>query len=714
MPALVVSRHVSLAALGDAYLCGHAFRGPRDLIAAADRAHLDAFRDPRDPAGYLAELPADARATVAARLATWQRQGLLVASHADEDAALAREFGSHVESVRDAIRKNQMRARHDPRVRQRLAPTPAVGAPRDAWSVVYLGLCLVLPSADLLPELAAAHACEVRAVGTFPQDLALIDEEQPAFVVVGDLPRIGLGYRDARPVRYVEAVRELVAAIRARTTATILVRNLPGPTLSLAGLADRGADSHVNRVRAINLGIAALADELPDVHVVDIDQVLALAGRSGLVDDQVVLSHHLASLTWLAERAARDPVPGTRLDAGALLREVGVPRERLEAEHLLAGEDLRVMRALRGVGRRKVIVVDLDDTLWPGVLAETGAPFPPALPVDVHPHHLYLGLHEALLALRDRGILLACVSKNDEAVVRELWRYPPGVDRAHALHLDDFVTHRINWDDKVDNLLSIADELGLAVDSFAFIDDNPHERARVAARLPGVLVLGDNPFAVRWALLTDPAFEVPHVTDEARRRSDLVRGQLARERERVIAADPHAFTASLELYCELRRETDDRHLARIVELVHRTTQLNTTGEQPSRAELAAGTLYTLAARDRFADYGLVGAVFADGATIRQVVLSCRVIGLGLEHLLVRAAAADLARTTGAAAIAGRLIATPRNLPARQLFAACGFAPDPADATRWTLPAAAVAADDHRTGASGAAGLPYVVIRSGFA
>lgn len=702
---LVVSRHVSLVQLADdVFLCGHAFRGPRDLIDAGSRAHLEAFREPRDAEAYVASQPADHRDVVSAKLAVWLRQGLLVDATGDEDAQLQREFGSHVEIVRDGVRRTQMRARHDPRVRGRITPAAIVPAAIDAWKVVYLGLCLVLPSADVLAELAAEHGCDVHAIGTFPADLALIDEEKPDFVVVGDLPRLGLGYRDAQPVQYVDAVRQLVSEIRQRTTAPILVRNLPGPTCSLGGLADRGADSHVNRVRAINIGIAALVDEIADVHVVDIDQALALAGRSGLVDDMVVLSHHLGSLTWLAERAARDPVPGSAYDASELLRSIDVPRERLEAEYLLAGEDLRVMLAVRGVGRRKVIVVDLDEILWPGVLAETGAPFPPNLPVDVHPHHLYLGLHEALLALRDRGILLACVSKNDEAVVRELWRYPPTFANSAVLTLDDFVTHRINWNDKVENVISIAEELDVAIETFAFIDDNPHERERVRARLPGVMVLGDNPFGVRWQLLTHPAFQVPHLTDESRRRSAMVRGQLARERSRIVTPDPGAFAASLGMRCTIRRETDEAHLARVVELVHRTTQLTTTGEKPSTVQLRACTIYTVAAADRFADYGIVGAVIADGGVIRQLVVSCRVIGLGLDQLLLRAAVTDIARRMSAPRIVGRLIATARNHPARHVFATAGFTRDPDDETRWSIDAGTPAAPTE---------LPYSVTYDGF-
>jgi FkbH-like protein len=245
----------------------------------------------------------------------------------------------------------------------------------------------------------------------------------------------------------------------------------------------------------------------------------------------------------------------------------------------------------------------------------------------------------------------------------------------------------------------------VALDAVAVIDDSPHERAALRARLPEVMVLGDPRFAVRWQLLTDPAFEVPRITDEARRRSELVRGRLARARDERAAADPAAFRAGLELRATLRRETDDRHLARITELVRRTTQLNTTGEPPSPAALAGCTVYTLSAADRFGDHGLVGACIAGGDLLRQVVVSCRVLGLGLEDLLVRAVARDLARRSGAPRIAGRLIATPRNHPARPVFARCGFAPDPADPERWWIDAAALADDP---------ALPYAIACEGFA
>ena len=143
---------------------------------------------------------------------------------------------------------------------------------------------------------------------------------------------------------------------------------------------------------------------------------------------------------------------------------------------------------------------------------------------------MYRGIHEALKALKNRGILLACVSKNDEDVVRKLWRYPKGFDET-MLTLEDFVTHRINWDEKVDNILSIATELNLHPSALAFVGGSPLAREKVARFLPDVLVIGDNPFAIRWELLTNASLQPATITDEARRR-----GRKATEPNKVIKA----------------------------------------------------------------------------------------------------------------------------------------------------------------------------------
>src|ERR1019366_7447412 len=150
---------------------------------------------------------------------------------------------------------------------------------------------------------------------------------------------------------------------------------------------------------------------------------------------------------------------------------------------------------------------------------------------------LFFGLHEALLSLKRRGVLLACVSKNDEATVRELWTYEDHYPRERLLTPDDFVTWRVNWNDKVENIRSISDELGFALETFLFIDDNPVERENVRQRLPEVEVWGDELFSLRRRLLNDPSLQAPSVTEESASRTALTQAQLSRQRSRADSAD---------------------------------------------------------------------------------------------------------------------------------------------------------------------------------
>ena len=202
----------------------------------------------------------------------------------------------------------------------------------------------------------------------------------------------------------------------------------------------------------------------------------------------------------------------------------------------------------------------------------------------------------------------------------------------------------------------------------------------MCAALPGVAVLGENLFTLRRVLLTDPSLQPVVVTGEAAERSRLVLAQLDRVRLRAALPDEAAFFAQLQLVYRVERLTavDVAALARLRELFARTTQCNTTGRVFSEAELLEiigcqdGRVFALWMRDRLADHGLVGAAVVRSGEILNVVLSCRVIGLGGEARLLAAIGADPGQ--GVHALVGRIVPTERNLPVRTLFATNGFAP----------------------------------------
>jgi FkbH-like protein len=355
------------------------------------------------------------------------------------------------------------------------------------------------------------------------------------------------------------------------------------------------------------------------------------------------------------------------VDADPYGREAAVARTHVNA-----------LAVVLGLGRKKCVIVDLDGVLWPGVLAETGSPFAwdPAASGVFSYVGVYFGLHEALRCLKRRGIVLACVSKNDEATVRELWKYPDYYPRERLLTLDDFVTWRINWNDKVDNIRSIADELGFALETFLFIDDHPIERDRVRRRLPEVEVWGESLLSLRRALLDDPRLQLPRITAETAARTDLVKAQLGRQQFRAETLNEADYIASLNIRCRIERLGADAKFERIAELFQRTTQFNTTGRRFSAAELGAmlsnpdAHVFSLTVADRFGDHGLVGAAVLERGEIAGFVISCRVLGLGVEHTFLQHIVHTLKADFDA--LTARIVATPRNIPVRNIYRDNGF------------------------------------------
>ena len=280
-------------------------------------------------------------------------------------------------------------------------------------------------------------------------------------------------------------------------------------------------------------------------------------------------------------------------------------------------------------------------------------------------------------SLKKRGIVLACVSKNDEATVRELWKYPDHYPAHRLLTPDDFVTWRVNWDDKVGNIRSIADELGFALDAFLFIDDNPVERDRVRQRLPEVEVWGEDPFSLRRRLLNDPRLQIPVITAEAASRSALVKAQIARQQLRAETLGEAQYIEQLQIKCSIERLTRPRRNCKGSKSCFSAPRSSTPRDENSPLanwrrwrKIRTRRLFAIEVSDRLGDYGLVGAaVIADGE-ITGFAISCRALGMGIEHRFLRHVLNDMMGSH--APLRGRIIPTPRNIPARNIYRDNGF------------------------------------------
>lgn len=308
----------------------------------------------------------------------------------------------------------------------------------------------------------------------------------------------------------------------------------------------------------------------------------------------------------------------------------------------------------------KVVVWDLDGTLWDGVLAEGGG----------GADHLRPGLHDVLSALDARGILLSVASKNDHAVAF------PELERAGLADL--FLYPAIHWGQKSESLKAIAARLNLGLDSFAFIDDSPHERAEVAAHLPMVRVFDA---ADAHALLSHPAFDVP-VTELSARRRATYREAIARDAAReVFGADHEAFLASCGMRLTIAPPATDAARARCHELILRSNQLNLSGRRLAREELDAlidasdHAVYALSCEDRFGDYGLVGCAIidqrGDWPLVRDMVVSCRVAEKRVEAAFFRWYMGR-AREAGHDRVFARLVRTEKNRPMLRALEQGGF------------------------------------------
>ena len=310
----------------------------------------------------------------------------------------------------------------------------------------------------------------------------------------------------------------------------------------------------------------------------------------------------------------------------------------------------------------KVIAIDGDNTLWRGICGEDG-------PTGVEMTPAHLEFQRVLIRQHDAGMLLCLCSKNNENDVQAVFR-----DRSDMLLREEhLIAWRVNWEPKSSNLQSLAQELSLSLDSFIFVDDSAVECAEVGAHCPSVLTLQFPTTAEGIAHFIDHvwAFDRVGVTADAKRRTAQYRENRARAAALEQASDLGKFLASLELKVDMSPMTSG-HLARVAELVQRTNQFNLTTIRRRASEIEAlctsGELHSLVVhvRDRFGDYGLVGALLyryePTAVEIDTFLLSCRVLGRGVEHRIVNELA-EIASRKGLPDLVLRYRPTPRNAPA---------------------------------------------------
>jgi len=303
---------------------------------------------------------------------------------------------------------------------------------------------------------------------------------------------------------------------------------------------------------------------------------------------------------------------------------------------------------------KKVIAVDLDNTLWKGVVGEDDEIVP-----DV-------GFQTRLKALKDRGILLVALSKNNAADVE--WFFGDEPAKGCVLCGRDFVARRIDWESKAENLVRIAAELNLGTDSFVFVDDNPAERLEMKARLPEVEVAEFPPKVEAY-------FPERELTAEDRVRTEEYRAE-AERRQLAAKCAPEDYLRELQIRTDIHLLREDE-VARVAQLSQKANQFNVCTNRYTEDELrqiaadGGNLIVTAHAGDRFGDQGLVAYVIGSGGEIIDWVMSCRVMNREIEYK-VEAFFEEELRARGMAELRATWRRTGRNLPVEGLFESFGF------------------------------------------
>ncbi len=376
-------------------------------------------------------------------------------------------------------------------------------------------------------------------------------------------------------------------------------------------------------VEEINRALHMAVSRYDNAFAIPLNEIASTFGRRHIQDDMLYAwSHGSLANDWDYAYDTR------RIQQPKKLSEL-FELNTIDFTRAIWAEIAAMYRTVKQQDAVKLVIIDLDDTLWRGVIVEEGIT---ATTIEGWP----IGLIEALNALKRRGVLLAIASKNDDAKVSALWHDLLN----NRIGMDDFATRRINWNPKVGNILEIIADANVLPKNVVFIDDNPVERAAVKEAIPDIRVLGEDLYDVRRQLLWSSETQVPYITKESAARTEMIQAQIRREGDRV-AMSREEFLANLNISIAVNpiADTGDSRFKRAFELLNKTNQFNTTGKRWTLEEAAAAfkrgvVFHSFEVQDKYSQYGLVGVAIVDGAHISQFVMSCRVIGLGVENAVI--------------------------------------------------------------------------------
>lgn len=324
----------------------------------------------------------------------------------------------------------------------------------------------------------------------------------------------------------------------------------------------------------------------------------------------------------------------------------------------------------RTLSRKKCLVLDLDNTLWGGILGEDGIS---SLQLDGdYPGKAYHYWQEGLKYLSNTGVILAICSKNNLTDVEALF-----AAREMPLRLEDFACVRVNWNDKASNLRAIAVELNIGLDSMVFVDDNPTERELIRQQLPMVVVpeWPNQPYELPnfYAQLVNNYFAIYTITEEDKNKTEQYRQNASRIQAQTCFTNMEDFLQSLHMNLTIR-EANEVTISRVAQMTQKTNQFNLTTKRYTEDDIRrlqdnGAKIFTLSVQDCFGDNGITGLMIItlDGE-VDTFLLSCRVLGKGIE----RAFAYSVLSRLEIPVVCARFIPTEKNSQVAEFYEQLGF------------------------------------------
>jgi FkbH-like protein len=477
--------------------------------------------------------------------------------------------------------------------------------------------------------------------GKFDAVLIAIDHHGlPLRPVPGDEEAAARSVSDA-----LEQLATVRQGIRGNSNAVCIVQTLARPPETLFGSFDLGLPGTLRNL--IDRFNRALADDV--------------AGSKDILMDVAQLAETVGLANW------HDP---TLWNIGKLpFASQYIP---LYVDHVC-----RLIATLRGKSRR-CLVLDLDNTLWGGVIGDDGLEGILIGQGDAT-GEAHLEVQRTALALRDRGIVLAVSSKNNDEVARKPFKEHPEM----LLKEDHLAVFQANWSDKASNITAIAEQLALGLESFVFLDDNPAERSIVRQTLPQVAVpeLPADPAYYARILLASGYFEAITLSDEDRKRAAMYQDNARRVALQKNVADIQSYLLSLEMVMTVQ-PFDEVGRSRIAQLISKSNQFNLTTRRYTEVEVAEAErdpdCMTLQIRlaDTFGDNGMICVIICRRSGgdwhIDTWLMSCRVLGRRVEEATLQEILLQ-ARKHGIEALIGTYRPTERNSLVEKHYEKLGFA-----------------------------------------